>query len=140
MAEEAELIGRRMAERREELGLTQREVAERMPGSTQASDISRWERGKHRPEPMPQIAEALQTTIADLVSGPMAEREQPDDADLSDALKDAEGSDAAEIDQVLLRMAALRNELTGELALVQAALAEQRSLLETVLRNQENPG
>lgn len=139
MAEEAELIGRRMAERREELGLTQREVAERMPGSTQASDVSRWERGKHRPEPMPQIAEALETTIADLVSGPLAERKAPENNDFSDALKASEGS-AAENPQTLLRLEALQNRLGAELALVKAALEEQQSLLERVLRNQEESG
>jgi len=79
MAEEAELIGGRMAELRKKLGLTQREVAEMLPGSTQGSDISRWETGKHRPaqETLPHIAKALKTTVADLHLGPMDKRKAP---------------------------------------------------------------
>lgn len=79
MAEEAELIGGRMAELREQLGLTQREVAELLPGSTQGSDVSRWETGKHRPaqETLPHIAKALKTTVADLHLGPLAKRKTP---------------------------------------------------------------
>lgn len=49
------------------------------------------------------------------------------------SLKTAEPDDG----DLRLEMAALRNELLGELAVVQDALAKQRSLLETVLRNQE---
>lgn len=76
MAEEAERIGGRMRERRLELGLTQREVADRIPGSTEGKDISRWEGGHHRPvsDTLDAIATALETDVGDLYAGPVATR------------------------------------------------------------------
>jgi transcriptional regulator with XRE-family HTH domain len=143
MADETERIGKRMRERRKELRgergeLSQRECAERMPGTVQASEWSRWERGKHRPEELDEVAKALETTVADLVAGPLAEREEPEDNDLMGKLNGR--SAAAEAGDWTLRLDALENQLAAELAEVKAALAEQRSLLETVLRNQEAGG
>lgn len=65
-----------MRERRQELGLKQREVAERIPGKTESKDVSRWESGHHLPQSdtLGRIADALETTIADLRAGPLAER------------------------------------------------------------------
>lgn len=76
MAREAENIGARMKELREGLGLTQRELAEKLPGKTEGKDISRWENGKHRPSPdtLAAIADALGTTLQDLHAGPLAGR------------------------------------------------------------------
>jgi transcriptional regulator with XRE-family HTH domain len=76
MAEEMELIGGRMRERREELGLKQREVADRIAGKTEGKDVSRWENAHHRPnsDTLGRIAEALETTVADLYAGPVADR------------------------------------------------------------------
>lgn len=86
MHTEAELIGGRMTERRKELGLSQRDVADRLPGTTQASDVSRWERGLHRPhgETLAQLAEILETTVADLYAGPLADREPAEPSDTPD--------------------------------------------------------
>lgn len=127
MAEEAEKIGGRMAERRGELGLAQRQVAERMPGSYQGSDISRWERGRHRPESLAEIAEALETDVADLIQGPIAEREKekPEGSPL-DALAAAsdlptEVADALEA--LRLEMVGMRTQLLAEIAKVQPAPA-----------------
>lgn len=77
MAREAEAIGARMRELREEMGLTQRELAKLLPGKTEGKDISRWENAKHRPgtDTLDHIAEVLGTTVADLHAGPVADRE-----------------------------------------------------------------
>jgi transcriptional regulator with XRE-family HTH domain len=76
MAVEAERIGARMRERRLELGLKQREVADRIPGSTEGKDVSRWENGKHRPQgdTLEALAQALETDVEDLYAGPMSGR------------------------------------------------------------------
>lgn len=78
MAEEAENFGGRMRERRRELRITQREVAERVEGKTEGKDISRYETGKHLPGPDTRaaIARALDTDLADLYQGPKEKRKK----------------------------------------------------------------
>lgn len=77
--EQAARVGRRIRERRDELGLTQAEVAARMVDSPSTNDqqVSKWERGEHRPndDNLEILAQALETTLADLVSGPLGERD-----------------------------------------------------------------
>lgn len=70
------MIGARMRERRDELRMTQAELADALPGRVQGADVSRWENGKHRPrsDTLEHIAAALDTTMADLIAGPHAER------------------------------------------------------------------
>lgn len=78
-SERGRKIGARMRERREELGLSQSAVADEFPGASVTKDyISRWELGKVTvsDDYLEQAAEALRTTVADLVAGPVAEREQ----------------------------------------------------------------
>lgn len=58
--EMAEQIGARMKARREELGLTQAEVALRIPGKAGGDQVSRWERGEHQPRNLEPIAIALE--------------------------------------------------------------------------------
>lgn len=92
--EQAERIGRRMRERRKELGLNQRDVADRTGKvSIDGNTISRWERGRNRPEDgnLDLVAKALETSAADLVAGPEAERGGVDTPDLVEAMGDADG-------------------------------------------------
>lgn len=81
-AEHVERTGLRVAERRKELGLTQHQLAERLPeASIDGQRISKWERGINSPSPdnLEALALALETDVADLVSGPTGERgETPD--------------------------------------------------------------
>lgn len=81
-AERVERTGLRVAERRKELGLTQHQLAERLPeASIDGQRISKWERGINSPSPdnLEALALALETDVADLVSGPTGERgETPD--------------------------------------------------------------
>lgn len=77
-AERAGRVGARMRERREELGLTQPQVADRIPVASVTKDyISRWERGKVETSDayLELAAAALETTIADLMGGPLADRQ-----------------------------------------------------------------
>lgn len=63
-------FGRRMEERRNELGLTRAQFARELPGHIGENQVYRWERGKHLPHPETQaiIARALKTTLADLLA------------------------------------------------------------------------
>lgn len=69
MAEHVEAMGRRIKDLREARGLTQSQLARLMPGTVDASQISRWERGKHEPtvDHREALAEALGTTVAALM-------------------------------------------------------------------------
>lgn len=65
-AEHVERMGRRGAARREELGLTQAEVAARIPGKTDGNQVSKWERGAHKPndQNLEQWARALDWEVS----------------------------------------------------------------------------
>lgn len=76
-AERAARVGARMRERRIELGLSQPQVADRMPVVSVTKDyISRWELGKVEASDsyLEMAAKALETTVSDLMAGPVAER------------------------------------------------------------------
>ena len=62
-------IGRFIAERRKALGLTQRQLAERLAVSDKA--VSKWETGRGLPDVllMPPLCAALGITVNDLLSG-----------------------------------------------------------------------
>lgn len=59
-------IGTGMRLRREELGLTQRELADLLPGKSDSNQVSKWERGEHRPndETLEHIALALKVDVS----------------------------------------------------------------------------
>jgi transcriptional regulator with XRE-family HTH domain len=60
-----------LRERREELGLTQKEVAFRMPDGTDSQAVSKWERDEHEPSPakLLTLAAALELTPEELLDG-----------------------------------------------------------------------
>jgi len=60
-AEHVARIGARIRQRREELGLTQRELADLIPGKADSNQVSKWERGEHKPgdDTLEHIAKAL---------------------------------------------------------------------------------
>lgn len=76
--ERAERIGGRIRERRDELGLTQSQLAAAIGVNSVTKDyVSRWERGKVDVSVgpyLPKIAEALDTSEADLMAGPKTDR------------------------------------------------------------------
>lgn len=55
-------MGARIRERREELGMTQRELADAIPGKADSNQVSKWERGEHKPgdNNLEHIAKALE--------------------------------------------------------------------------------
>jgi transcriptional regulator with XRE-family HTH domain len=59
-------IGRRIRERREELGLSQEDVARELPGKVSGNQVSRWERGLHRPNDpaLEALGQALNVEVA----------------------------------------------------------------------------
>jgi transcriptional regulator with XRE-family HTH domain len=65
-AEFVQRLGERIAERRKELGLTQLELALALPGKVGADQVSRWERGIHKPEDdtLEEIATVLKVPVA----------------------------------------------------------------------------
>jgi transcriptional regulator with XRE-family HTH domain len=102
-AERAKRIGGRIRERREELGLKQHELATRIGvGSVTKDYVSRWELGKvdvSLGPYMDAIAAALETTEADLMAGPVAERDPGGEA--PDLLGTLDGDvDQEQIDRI----------------------------------------
>lgn len=65
-AEHIARIGARIRQRREELGLSQRELAEALPGKSDGNQVSKWERGKHRvgDDTLDAIAEVLRCDVS----------------------------------------------------------------------------
>lgn len=118
-------IGRRIAEAREAAGLTQAELAAKIPGKSDGTQISKWERGVHRPgdDTLEQIAVALEKDVAwfliksdeaQATGAPDLMRTLTPGADPSEQL--------AEISSRLNRLQAVLEELAGE-KVVAAALA-----------------
>lgn len=120
-AEHVVRMGARIKARREEVGLTQRELAEKIPGKSDGNQVSKWERGEHRvsDDTLEHIARALDVDAgyfmvaepvpgsADLV-GALAEQSQLDRIEakldeLLDAVRDADGEAVeAELDDATL--------------------------------------
>lgn len=103
---QAQKIGRRIRERRDELELTQKELAARMTASpgADAQQVSNWERGIHKPsdDNLEILAEALETDMADLVSGPLSERKPKGDTpDLAAALNGDRPPELAKLQEQL---------------------------------------
>jgi transcriptional regulator with XRE-family HTH domain len=71
-AEYVARMGARIRERREELGMTQRELADAIPGKADSNQVSKWERGGHRPSDstLEHIAKALKVTPAYFMVSP----------------------------------------------------------------------
>lgn len=65
-SEQAAQIGARLRERREELGLTRRQLSRRMEGLATENDLYRWESGLHKPQDdtLAAIATALDRDYA----------------------------------------------------------------------------
>jgi transcriptional regulator with XRE-family HTH domain len=124
-AEHVRALGERIRVRREELGMTQDEVARQMKGTVDGQRISKWERGENRPrdESLEDLARVLQTTIAGLLMPELDKTETPDLSKL-----------ALPADALTSRFDALEERVTAQLAeharKVEALLRDQDALLE----------
>lgn len=102
----AERIGNRLRARREELGLSRPRLAKMLPGSVDANQIYKWEKGLHRPQDdtLQALAEVLEVDVSYFH---MAEPEAGT-PDLMGALSDGSQLDRVEakLDLVLRRLAA----------------------------------
>ena len=142
MAREAENIGGRIKELRDELGLTQRELADALPGKTEGKDVSRWENGKHRPGPdtLGHIADVLDTTVADLHAGPLVTRKPngPTPDPFANRTQAASAVDRIEADvQSLLHGQA---ELAARMLMVERLLEDQRKQQRPAARTRKAKG
>ncbi|CAA9323818.1 MAG: hypothetical protein AVDCRST_MAG68-2119 [uncultured Gemmatimonadetes bacterium] len=83
-SQHAARIGARIRERREELHLTQSQLARQMPGSIDVNQVSRWERGVHKPhdDTLAELARILEVDISYFYGDEPA----PGTADLMSAL------------------------------------------------------
>lgn len=89
-AEFVQNMGQRIADRRKELGLTQLELALALPGKVGADQISRWERGIHKPEDdtLEEIAAILKVPVVHFLAGEPDKAETPTPFAGQDALAD----------------------------------------------------
>jgi transcriptional regulator with XRE-family HTH domain len=126
VSDHAERIGARIRERREELGLTRRDLIRQIDGIISDNDLYRWETGKHRPrdDTLTVIAEALGRDYAWAVGMPSG---QPDEALAAPGQLDRI---AAKLDETAERFAAFEEEsrrryvaLAGLLDIVVRAVA-----------------
>ena len=140
-SQQAARIGQRIRERRLELDgrgrddhMTQRELADKVTDLTgrvgiDGNYVSRWERGEHRPNDttLDAIADALQTSVADLMAGPLADRKSPGETpDLMAAVNNGETSDLRE------QLDAIRKDVAEIKKMRQKDIAEIKRLLEVV--------
>jgi transcriptional regulator with XRE-family HTH domain len=130
-AEHVRALGERIRLRREELGMTQDEVARQMKGTLDGQRISKWERGENRPrdESLEDLARVLQTTaLALLAPKPRTNgtpNETPDPFAGQDALADR-------LDRIEAAVSELRREREQGIAEVQALLRRQDAVLERI--------
>ena len=77
-------MGRRIAARRRELGLTQKQLAEQLEVTAQS--VSAWERGKTVPEAerLEALADVLQISVSSLLEGGVSMPREDDDGRLDD--------------------------------------------------------
>lgn len=75
-AEYLQRMGARMAQRRRELGLTQEEVARQLPGTIAGGQVSKWERGLHRPKDdvLEAVARVLDVDVSYFLAAPAEKR------------------------------------------------------------------
>jgi transcriptional regulator with XRE-family HTH domain len=122
VAEHTALIGRRIAEARSAKGLTQQGLGAEIPGKPGGDQVSKWERGIHRPgdDTLAAIAKATDRDIAWFHSqtpdkaetpDPFAAPEATDEPSVADRLATLErgiGDLGDQMDKVLTHLAALK--------------------------------
>ena len=94
-------IDARIRQFREKLGLTQKDLANRSGLSQQA--ISRFESGKHTPrsDSLKRIAEALETTVAELYGDPEVPIFDPEMLEIAGRLLEADRKEPGTIERLM---------------------------------------
>lgn len=107
-AEETARIAARIKERHSELGLTQGELAAKLPGKTDAQQVSKWERAVHRPEQaMEHLAAALEVDLSYFY----APEPQEGTPDLMGALSREPATAQSELEAIRAEVAGVREDL-----------------------------
>ncbi len=116
-------MGRRIAQAREEAGMSQNDLARELPGKVGAQMVSKWERGLHEPraDTLQAIARVLKRPVAYF----MAEEPQEGTPDLMRALNgSSEGEILATLKQLVERQTAVERVLADLAEHVAAALPQ----------------
>jgi transcriptional regulator with XRE-family HTH domain len=138
MAEQARKFGARVAELRGKRGWKQRDLVAEMAKlgdlAINTNQLSRYEHGGAMPGEDRQqwFADALETTVADLHAGPMADRTEPK-AGVLDALSSQNG--AAEIGELHRKLEQILDQQAELLATISEVRDEQERL-----RQLQEPG
>lgn len=103
-------MGVRIRQRREELSLTQEDVARAMPGKTTGNQVSRWERGANRPgdQQLEHLAKILKVDPAYFMAASPPAPDPP-------LAMFAEGDRLAELEAAVKRIEAKLDALTGSI-------------------------
>ena len=101
-------LGQAIKRRREELGLTQKQLAERTHHQ-EAQTVSRWERGENTPADIEIVAAALEWTIPELVAGI-----QPPDARSARRLGHVPQHQPTQLDRIEAKLDQLYQLFTGD--------------------------
>jgi transcriptional regulator with XRE-family HTH domain len=131
-AEYVQRMGQRLKARRLELGLSQGQVARRLPGTVDANQVSRWERGIHRPEDetLDQLAAILEKPVAYFMIA------EPDKAETPDPFQSPSEPTLARMEQQLTEHAARVEDLIAAqnalIATQNGLLARQSTILESI--------
>jgi transcriptional regulator with XRE-family HTH domain len=128
VAEQTLRIGRRIAEARIAADLTQDQLAAKIPGKANGTQMSKWERGVHRPgdDTLDQIAQALGKDVAWFLLPD--EKPDTDVPPLMERLSASDlGEQIAEMQEQLDRMQAVLEELAGEKVVAVALQALERA-------------
>jgi transcriptional regulator with XRE-family HTH domain len=143
-AEHVRALGERIRVRREELGMTQDEVARQMSGTVDGQRISKWERGENRPrdESLEDLARVLKTTPEALLA-PAAKMETPDlslppangIADRLDAIERALAEQRETLAEQRETLAEARRERAEHVEHIEQLLARQDRILARIEAN-----
>jgi hypothetical protein len=141
-AEYVQQMGARIAARRQEKGLSQIDVARALPGKVDGSQVSRWERGLHRPgdDTLERLGEILDVPVSYFMAPPGEKNSgtpdpfpAPADSDVLgrltqieaklDALQADRDDHAETVEQLLQKQSGLLNQQTQLLDTIRAVAA-----------------
>lgn len=124
-----EQLGELIKEKREKLGLTQRDLADKAHVK-EATTVSRWERGERAPTDLESVARALETTASEMLAQ-LSPLHQKDRRRLDPAAP-------SQIDRIEAMLEVLVNRLSGPAETVQQEM--QAALQQARERNASKSG
>jgi transcriptional regulator with XRE-family HTH domain len=111
-------------------------MARELTGLATGNDVYRWERGKHMPrlDTLEAVAKLFGIEVADLYAGVPQEKA---DADLSDALSEAEPASPAKVEEMLREVLDQQAELLARVSEVRTFQEDLKPLLGHLERGRE---